>query len=195
MKPSAPDVIYDAEAGLIYSSVAGAKFYYTDENGAEHEIQGGRVSNMPGGVFRVYARLDASGANTLDSENTPEAGRVSVFNMDITLSMNKVSGSNSQCYVIFGGCSDISSVSYSYKINYYGADGAAIGGIDKSFTARTVKKGNSADKDKIVDMLNYRLDGSFENGYSFSDVNRIELIVYIDGGDGEPFQRSVAINI
>ena len=195
VKPSAPDVIYDAEAGLIYSNVAGAKFYYTDENGAEHEIQGGRVSNMPGGVFRVYARLDAAGANTLDSENTPEAGRVSVFNMDITLSMNKVSGSNSQCYVIFGGCSDISSISYSYKINYYGADGAAIGGIDKSFTARTVKKGNSADKDKIVDMLNYRLDGSFENGYSFSDVKRIELIVYIDGGDGEPFQRSVAINI
>lgn len=189
-KPSAPNVIYDSEAGLIYSDVPGAKFYYTDENGEECEIPGGRVSNMPGGVFRVYARLDAAGANTIDSESTPESGRVPVFNMNITLSISKKN--ETQCYVNFGGCSDISSITYSYKIIYYGADGGILGELDKSSSVKTAKKSSFYDNDKIIDQINYSWDGIVDEG---AEVKTIELVIYIDSGDGELFHRSATMEV
>ncbi len=179
-KPEAPDVIYDPEAGLITSSIAGAKFYYTDENGTEQEIVGGKVSNLPGGVFSVYARLNATQANTLHSENTPVGKRVSVFNLDIEFLVNAIAGSN-QCYFVFKGCDDIDAITYSYKINYLNVLNQVIGSLDKSDTFVTQNKANVS-SDTISALVNYRVGGQLTDGYTQSDIAKIAVTVYIQGG-------------
>ena len=179
-KPGAPDVIYNVSAGLITSSVAGAKFYYTDENGTEHEIVGGKVSNLPGGVFSVYARLNATQANMLHSENTPVSKRVSVFNLDIEFIVNAISGSN-QCYFVFKGCGEIDSITYSYKIDYLNSANEVIGGIDKSTNFVTQNKA-SASADTISCLINYRSGGQFTGDHTQNDLSKIAVTVYINGG-------------
>lgn len=180
VKPSAPDVIYDPVTGRLSSSVPGAKFYYTDAEGKEHEIVDGKVSNLPGGVFSVYARLNATDANMLHSENTPVQDRVSVFNLDIEFVVSTIAGSN-QCYFIFKGCSEIDSISYSYEIKYLDSQNQVIGGVDKTNTLITQKKDANM-PDTISSLINYRKDGELIGNYTQSDVSKIEVIVFVDGG-------------
>jgi len=179
-KPAAPDVIYDSVSGMLSSSVPGARFYYTDENGLEHEIVGGKVSNLPGGVFSVYARLNATQPGALHSENTPIGQRVSVFNLNIEFNVSPIVGSN-QCYLVFKGCSEIDSLTYSYKISYLDAASNVIGGLDKSGTFVTQNK-TSSSSDTISGLINYKTGGEFSGNYSYQDIAKIEVTVYISGG-------------
>lgn len=178
--PEAPNVVYDAATGRLSSSTPGARFYYLDENGAEHEIPEGKVSNLPGGVFKVYARLNATDSNTLNSRNTPEQEQVSVFNLDIDFAVSPIAGSN-QCYLLFSGCNEIDSITYSYKVNYLDASGQTIGGLDRSYSFSTQGK-TSPSADSISCLINYRTGGEFNGNYTQNDVSKIEVIVYIDGG-------------
>lgn len=192
LKPAAPNVIYDAATGRLSSSVPGAKFYYTDENGKEHEIPEGKVSNLPGGVFKVYARLNATDSNTLNSQNTPTQEQISVFNMDIEFMVTPIAGSN-QCNLVFSGCNDIDSITYSYQIKYLDASGQVIGGLDKSNSFVTQGKTNPS-SDTIVCLINYRIGGEFNGSYTHSDVSKIEVTVFIDGGT-ETLQKSYTVSV
>ena len=191
IKPAAPDVSYDPALGLVSSSVPGAKFYYVDESG-EHELVGGKISSLPGGVFSVYARLNATEDGYLHSENTPEAGRVSVFNLDVEFIVTPQAGTN-LCTFVFKGCGDVDSITFSYKINYIGKNGEVIGGIDKSDTYVTATK-TQAGSENCVKQINYRLEGSFEDGYAHKDVAKIEVTVYIDGGS-EMLQKTYTVAV
>ena len=191
-KPEAPNVVYDAVTGRLSSSTPGARFYYLDENGAEHEIPEGKVSNLPGGVFKVYARLNANDSNTLNSQNTPAQEQVSVFNLDIEFAVSPISGSN-QCYLLFSGCNEIDSITYSYKINYLDASGQVIGGLDRSYSFSTQSKA-SPTSDAISCLINYRTGGEFNGNYTHDDVSRIEVTVYIDGGT-ETLRKSYTASV
>ena len=192
LKPAAPDVIYDAVTGRLSSSVPGARFYYTDESGKEHEIPEGKVSNLPGGVFKVYARLNATEANTLHSQNTPTQEQVSVFNLDIEFMVTPLANSN-QCNLVFSGCNDIDSITFSYKINYLDASGQVIGGLDKSHSFMTQSK-TSPTSDIIACLINYRVGGEFNGSYTSSDLSKIEVTVFIDGGT-EILQKSYTTSV
>ena len=192
VKPAAPDVIYDAATGRLSSSVPGARFYYLDEYGKEHEIPEGKVFNLPGGVFKVYARLNATDANTLNSQNTPAQEQVSVFNLDIEFMVTPIANSN-QCYLLFSGCNEIDSITYAYKITYLDASGQAIGGLDKSYSFVTQNK-TSPTSDTISCLINYRTGGDFTGSYTHSDVSKIEVTVYIDGGT-ETLQKSYTTSV
>lgn len=192
LKPAAPNVIYDAATGRLSSSVPGARFYYTDENGKEHEIPEGKVSNLPGGVFKVYARLNATDSNTLHSQNTPVQEQVSVFNLDIDFMVTPITNSN-QCNLVFSGCNDIDSITYSYQIKYLDASDQVIGGIDKSHSFVTQGKTNPS-SDIIAGLINYRIGGEFNGSYTHSDVSKIEVTVFIDGGT-ETLQKSYTVSV
>ena len=191
IKPSAPDISYDSALGLVSSSVPGAKFYYTDESG-EHELVGGKISSLPGGVFSVYARLDATEDGYLNSENTPESQRVSVFNLDVEFIVTPQAGTN-LCTFVFKGCDDVDFITFSYKINYLDANGNVIGGIDKSDTSVTANK-TQAGSSNCVKQINYRLEGTFKDGNTHKDVAKIEVIVYINGGS-EILQKTYTVSV
>ena len=177
-KPEAPDISYDVTQGQLSSSAAGARFFYIDENGAEQEVINGKTGSMPGGVFEVYARLNATEPNVLHSENTPEYARVSVFNLDIDFLVTPIQNQNT-CYFVFDGCADIKSLTYTYKIEYLDSNGTVIGGIDKSEVPIT---SSTKRNDAIVQTVNYRTEGDFKSGYGHADVKKIRVTVTIDSG-------------
>ena len=192
IKPATPTVTYNKETRIISSNLPGAKFYYEDENGEEHEIVGGKVTNLPGGIFEVYARVNASLPNELDSENTPVSGRVSIFNLDIEFKLSKYT--DRQCYFVFNNCKDIETLTYSYKIEYLDANGNVIGGLDKTDTETTSGK-SSADADFIRDVVKYRTaESQYEDGKSWSDVKKISVTIVITSGT-ETLQRSATLNV
>ena len=191
-RPEAPSVIYDAATGRLSSNTPGARFYYLDENGEEHEIPDGKVSNLPGGVFKVYARLNATDSNTLNSQNTPAQEQVSVFNLNIDFMVTPTTN-DYQCNLVFVGCNDIDSITYSYKINYLNSMNQVIGGIDRSDSFVTQSKA-SPSSDKIVCLINYRVGGEFNGNYTHSDVSKIEVTVFIDGGT-ETLQKSYTVTV
>ena len=192
VKPKAPNVVYDAVAGQLSSTTYGARFYYLDENGKEHEIPEGKVFNLPGGVFKVYARLNATDSTMLNSQNTPLQEQVSVFNLDIEFMVTPISGSN-QCYLLFSGCNEVDEITYSFKINYLDDSNQVIGGLDRSYSFVTQGK-LSAESDTIACLINYRTGGLFNGNYTQSDVAQIEVIVYIDGGT-EKLQKSYTVSV
>lgn len=177
-KPAAPSVTYNKDTHQLTSNMDGVKFYYVDESGVEQEIVGGNTNNLPGGVFLVYARLNATAPGILDSANTPEYARASVFNLDITFSVTPAQTGN-LCSFVFGGCTDIDSLTYSYTIEYLDASGNVIGGIDKSDTEKTstAKRG-----DNIVESVNYRAEGVFESGKGHADVVKVCVTITITVG-------------
>lgn len=184
IKLKAPLVFYNNGNERVTSDMTGVKFYYTLD-GVECELKDGLISNLPGGIFTVYARKLPDAANELTSENTPVEKRVSVFNMNITLSINKMTSSQSQFYAVFGGCEDISELTYTYEIKYYDRDGNYIG--HKEVSGEVVSKKNvNVSKENIVTTINYRLDAVFEPGYGQTDIFKVKLIVNLSSGsDGQ----------
>lgn len=176
-KPAAPDVSYDSTKGQLSSSTPGVSFYYVDESGNEQEIPFGKTAGMPGGVFKVYARLNAQKPNTLHSDNTPDYARVFVFNLDVDFSVTKTD--DRMCAFVFSGCTDIESLTYTYVIEYLDSAGAVIGGIDKSDAPviSSAKRGDS-----IIQAVNYRLEGILTGSHQFDEVRKLRVTITIDGG-------------
>jgi hypothetical protein len=185
IKPVAPDVEYDKDSHQLTSTTPGAKFYYVDENNVEHEITNGNTNTLPGGVFSVYARLNATVAGMLNSANTPDYLRKVVTNLDIDFLINVPQGTNS-CYLNFGGCQDITSLTYTYKIEYYGADGTTvIGGIDRTGEPpiTTTTKTNNGETIWTQVMYYHHQYATMANGYSSNDIQKIKITVYITIGN------------
>jgi len=191
-KPETPTVTYNKETGIISSNIPSAKFYYEDENGEEHEIVGGKVSNLPGGVFTVYARVNASLPNELHSENTPLAARVSVFNLDIVFRVT-IPATGNQCYFVFDGCADIESLVFTYDIQYLDADGNVIGGIDKSDTPKEATKADST-SDMARCQINYRVGATYESGYDWKSVKKVVFTIYVTSGT-DSIQKSYTVTV
>ncbi len=189
-KPAAPDVTYNKDTHQLTSTTPGAKFYYVDDSGVEHGIVGGNTSNMPGGVFLVYARLNATAPGVLNSANTPEYARASVFNLDITFSVTPRQTGN-LCSFVFGGCSEIDSLTYSYTIEYLDASDNVIGGIDKSDEEKT---STAKRDDNIVESVNYRVGATFESGKSHADVVKIRVTITITVGS-ETMVKTATVNV
>ncbi len=187
MKPATPTVTYNKETGIISSNIPGAKFYYEDESGEEHEIVGGKVWHLPGGVFSVYARVNATLPNELDSENTPPAARVSVLNLNIDFSVTLLQGSNKNlCNFVFNGCKDIETLVFTYDVKFYDADGNLINTLDKTVTTKEATK-TSPDSDTARCQINYRVEANttFAQGKGWADVASITFTVYITSGTEE----------
>ena len=177
-KPAYPSVFYDSSSHTLTSDPVGAQFYYVDENGEEHEIIGGDASTLPGGAFSVYARFNATEDGVLNSANTPEHKRVSVFNLDIDFSVNALANQNT-CYLNFKGCADISELNFTCKIEYFNANGELIGTWDRSDT--DVKATNkTSDGDTIWTSLTY-YHAQFVS-CSFNDIKTFKVTVVIDFG-------------
>jgi hypothetical protein len=180
-KPEAPDVTYDPTTRRLSSTTVGAKFYYLDEAGVEHEVKNGDANELPGGVFQIYARLSATGMDMLHSENTPVGLRAPVFNLDIgfTLTPPYNPATNNGCKLIFSGCTEISSLRYTYEIKYYNAVGTYIGMFPTSEQVSSYKEG-----DQIIQTVTFyhRQQSQFEPGYAFADIETVTITVYIDGG-------------
>ena len=179
-KLAAPDVIYNQGDERVTSSSAGAKFFYM-QNGVEYELEQGLVSNLPKGNFEVYARLIAGKEGELSSENTPQSERVSVYNMNITLTISK--RTSTQMFIIFGNCKDIASITFTYEIIYRNEEGIQIGRKTSSgeITYQNTNAGNT-----ITGSQNYMDDINFEKGFTKEDIDTVELVVTIsvDGGSG-----------
>ena len=176
-----PDVIYDEGDSRVTSSVTNVKFYYLLDD-VETELVGGLVANLPGGVFSIYARRIPSAPNELISAPTPTNQRVTVFNMDISLSASKYASSQSQFYLTFDGCDDIDQLTFDYLFEYENASGVKIG--SKTQTGIIQKKG-TASPNKIIYLANYRLDVSFEPGYENKDIKKVLITVKIKTGSGD----------
>ena len=185
-KLEAPRVFYEQGDERVTSDVPGARFFYMLD-GAEQELEDGLISNLPAGTFEIYARQIAAADGELTSENTPQAMRVSVYNMDVTLTVNEVSSSQSQMYVIFGNCTDIDSLTFTYEMKYYDTTGTQIG--HKSSAAEMTAEKSGISEENIVTQLNYRLGVQFEQGYEQADIYRVELVVHISGGNGSGGQQ------
>lgn len=174
-KPSYPTVAYDKITHILSSDTPGAKFYYM-QNGVEYEIIGGNTSSMPGGVFTVYARLNSTADGVLHSLNTPEHLRVSVFNLNIDMQVNALQNSNT-CNATFGGCSEIDSLTFTYKFIYYDINGNEVGGMDMTAQPPITVKTKTNDGSTIWKQLTY-YHQQFSTG-SFNDIRSFKLIVYI----------------
>lgn len=157
--------------------VENVKYYYVVD-GEERELTGGSIANLPQGIFEIYGRRIAQADNELDSENTPENGWAHVFNMNITLTISKVTNSQSQIYVVFGGCSEIDSITFSYSFEAFDREGNSIGTTQQREI--TFQKGSSGNPDNIVRTLNYRSD--FDSDKQ-KDIYEIVLTVELKSGD------------
>lgn len=182
-KLATPDVSYDKDRHKLSSTSTGAKFYYLDSNGGEIEIKNGDTSKLMGGIFEVYARVEATEDNTLDSDNTPMSGRVSVFNLDITFKASK--SSQTQCYFVFQGCENIDSLTFTYMIEYYNSSNTKIGTLDKTAQDITLYKSSSSKNPDIIQTQYNVINTSIvyeSNEYSAKDITSYIVYVYIDGG-------------
>lgn len=189
VKLEAPSVYYNEGEGRVTSDSANVKFYYI-YNGEEVELRDGLISNLPQGIFEIYARRIAQAANELTSENSPADKRAEVFNMNITLSISVYT--QSQFTVIFGGCEEIDSLTFSYEVNLYDRNNTYIGQT-LSQSETTVQKGTISNSN-IVTTINYRANATFEPGYGHTDVYRVELVVYISSGSNVQ-QLSASMNV
>ena len=188
-KPGAPSVIYNKDSHTLTSDTAGAKFYYLDNNGEEHEVVGGNTSNLPGGVFTIYARLNSVTDGILNSANTPEHLRVSVFNLDIDMSVT-VSGQNT-CNVSFDGCEEIDELVFTYKFEYYDSNGILVGGLDRTGETPVTITRKTADGKTMWTQLTY-YHYQLSTG-SYNDIKTIKLIVNITF-DTETLVREATTN-
>lgn len=192
-KLPAPSVFYEEGAEFVTSDAEGARFFYM-QDGEERELPGGQVAALPAGTFQIYARLYASAPGELTSENTPQDARVSVYNLDVTLSINKAT--TNQIYAVFDGCEGIASLSFTYEMRYYNAEGAQIG-KRVSIVEVTVNNDADASLSTIATRLPYNtFDILFEEGYSFEDARELELVVYFSGEGGavgRPLSASMAL--
>lgn len=180
-KLPAPSVFYEEGEEFVTSDSEGARFFYV-QDGEEHELPGGQIAALPVGTFQIYARLYASATGELTSENTPQDARVSVYNLDVKLSIN--SATQSQIYAVFDGCEGIASLTFNYEMRYYNSEGVQIG-RKVSVTAVTAYNNENASLSTIATRLNYyTLDIMFEEGYSFADAYKLEFVVYFTGEDG-----------
>lgn len=177
-KLEAPSVFYEEGDIAVTSDVSNVKFFYLD-GGEEKELAGGLVSNLPKGIFTVYARRLAEGNGELDSESTPESRRVSVYNMNITLKISKLN--DTQFNAVFGGCEEIEELSFTYEIRYYDREDQCIG--NKKGEEPSLKK-SSVSSSNIITRINYGLGVSYEQGYGKENVYRLELIVKFTGASG-----------
>ena len=175
-KPAWPTVTYNRDTHMLTSNPVGAQFYYTDENGVEHEIVGGNTSNLPGGAFSVYARLNSAEDGVLNSANTPEYKRVSVFNLNIDFQANALQNQN-VCNVTFGGCADISELTFTYKIEYFGADGSLVGGMDRTKEPPITISTKTPDGTTIWTQLTY-YHPQYSTG-SYNDIKSFKITVNI----------------
>lgn len=179
-KLAAPSVSYTEGATSVTSDGDGVvKFYYVD-NGEECELEGGLISNLPAGIFEIYARRIAQTEKQITSEATPADGRAKVFNMKITLTLSYYS--QSQIYAVFGGCEAVDSLTISYEIKLYNDEGTHIGGQSES--AKTELTKTAVSTDNIITAINYRASASFLTSsdgtkYTQTDVDKVELIVTI----------------
>ncbi|MGN0814506.1 MAG: hypothetical protein ACI4MH_04655 [Candidatus Coproplasma sp.] len=178
-KLETPSVSYTQGDERITSNDARAKFYYV-YNDEECECEGGLIANLPAGVITVYARVNATNANEISSENTPADQRASIYNLNITLSLSKYGDGDYQFYVVFGGCAGTDSLTFTYEIKYYDSNGTYVGCTPKT-TEKTAQK-TGVSEDNIITTINYRLGATFEAGYGHTDIKKVVLIVYISSG-------------
>ncbi len=188
-KLAAPDVSYREGDERVTSSAAGARFFYM-QDGEEHELQDGLVSALPKGTFEVYARLVAANDGELTSENTPQGERVSVYNMNITLTVTR--RTSSQMVIIFGNCEELASLTFSYEMVYYNKEGTRVGG--KTSGGQTTLE-NSEGKATLQTSRNYSADIHFESGFGQEDIYEVELVVTIagSGAGGQTLRASMIV--
>ena len=95
------------------------------------------------------------------------------------------------CTFVFGGCTDIDSLTYSYTIEYLDSSNNVIGGIDKSDTEKTstAKRG-----DNIVESVNYRAEGLYNSGYTAQDVVKVRVTITITVGT-ETLVKTYTFNV
>ena len=177
-KLAAPDVTKDDATNKVTSSATNVKFYYLN-NDVETELAGGLISNLPAGVFEIYARRIAAAVNELDSAPTPTNQRVTVFNLNITLEVNKHQTSQSQFYLYFNNCDELDSLSFDYTFEYYDGSNNKIG--TKSQNGISVTK-TQAMGNRIVYLANYRTDVIFEPGYTQQNIYKVEITIKIKSG-------------
>ena len=176
-----PTVSYTKGDAKITSSSTNVKYYYL-LNDEEKELEGGLVSNLPPGIFDIYARQIPQEENEIMSAPTPSNLRVSVFNLNITLEVNKYTSSQSQFYLIFSGCEEIDSLTFDYEFEYYNQDNVKIGTKTQN---NIVQAKGSASTDKIVYLANYRTDVNLDYGYAQKDIKKVEITVKIKNNSGD----------
>ncbi len=192
-KPAAPDVSYDKENHKLSSTSVGAQFYYVDESG-EQEILDGDTTKLQSGTFTVYARINSTQDGVLNSENTPADKRVSVVTIDITLRLS-VTPSNYSCTLMFIGSEDMAELTYTYKVEYYDANGNLIGQLSQNNALTSSSKDNN---NNIVQKVPYynkssQMDAKADgNKYVLRDIASIKVLVYIGEGT-EPISATATI--
>ncbi len=174
-----PDVSYTAGETKVTSSSTNVKFYYELE-GVETELAGGLIANLPAGIWDVYGRKTATSANELISAPTPANFRATVFNMAITLEIDK--NSQSQINLRFEGCEGIDKLTFDAKFEYYN-DSDNIIFTDNKTNVEASKPNPSSTR--IVYVHNYRgpinnYDSSLQNSYY-----KIVITVKIKSGSSE----------
>lgn len=191
IKLEVPTIAYtDGEEYVTTSSSGNVKFYYEDkETGAEIELRDGKISNLPKGIFTIYARTLSSADNEISSD---KSNSVSVFNMNIGLTVNPIAGNQTQVYMVFTGCTEVDSITYTLEMRYYDADGKQIGSrIDSE---KTINKNEALSKENIVTQISYRSGINFESGYSQANIKRVEFIVTItNGSDGQRLSTTMTL--
>lgn len=182
IKLAAPEMVYsNGDLQVTAKDGGNVKFYYMLD-GEEVELVGGLISNFrKEGIYDIYGRTIAQADNELDSENTPENKRAHVFNMQITLRLSKIAGSQSQITAVFEGCAEIDSLTFSCTIQAYDRDGNLVGQRNQS--EKTEKKNPNVSNDTIVSTINYRVDLEFEPGKQQTDIYKVKLTVELKSGD------------
>lgn len=175
-----PSVIYNPDTHILTSDQPGARFYYLDEAGTEHEIIGGDTQNMPNGVFLIYARLNATEDGVLSSAITPAYKQVSVFNVNIDFHVNALQNQN-VCNLTFEGCNDINELSFTYKIEYFDANGTLVGSMDRTSEPPITITTKAADGAILWTQLTY-FHPQFSS-CSYQDFRTFKITVFIDFGN------------
>jgi hypothetical protein len=187
-KLSAPDVSYtDGDTRVTSTASGNIGYYYTDSNGNEQVLTDGLVSNLPKGTFTVYAKSLPVLDNEIMSDATPEKQRVTVSNLNMTVTINKSSATSSTVNVVFSGCKDVESFSYTYEIVYYDASGNVVGRVVYS---QTQTKNNTGNSDKVSFGLSFAQKGKivYETGKTKDDAVSAELIVHITDSNNQQTQ-------
>jgi hypothetical protein len=121
------------------------------------------------------------------SDATPEKQRVTVSNLNMTVTINKSSATSSTVNVVFSGCKDVESFSYTYEIVYYDASGNVVGRVVYS---QTQTKNNTGNSDKVSFGLSFAQKGKivYETGKTKDDAVSAELIVHITDSNNQQTQ-------